>query len=150
MSISTRVIAHQKEKWGVFRRFVFPVVVHEFSQGEVTSPIRLLVISEESEVCFYPLVVALRLPIGAGVICRGDVLLNPQSPTQLFDELGGKSRISITYDLAGEAVVSDYDLQKYLCGFFGRDGFVTGYKVRHLCTALVRDGEYGVVPLGQG
>ena len=53
------MITHQKEEWGVPRCFVFPVVVCKLGQREVSSPICLLVVSEEPEVRFYPLVVPL-------------------------------------------------------------------------------------------
>ena len=50
MPISTRVITHQKEERGVLRRFALPVVVRKLGQGEVSGPVRLLVVREEPEI----------------------------------------------------------------------------------------------------
>ena len=72
------MITHQQEKGGILCRLVLPVVMRKFGQGKVGGPIRLLVVSVESEVRFYPLIISLGLSVSTWVVCRGDILLNPQ------------------------------------------------------------------------
>ena len=104
-------------------------------------------VSEEPEICFYPLIVPLRLSVGPRVVCGGDVLLDPQSAAQFLDELGGKPWIPVAYNFVGQPIVSDYDLKERARGFFGHNGLVAGHEVCHFCAALVHDGEYGVIPI---
>ena len=110
MPISTGVIPHQKEKRGVLHCFVPPIVVCKFGQGEMSGPIGLLVVSKEPEVGLHPLIVPLGLSVHPGVVRRGDVLLDSQGVAQFLNELGGESRVSVTYDFVRESVSSDYGL----------------------------------------
>ena len=113
-------------------------------------PVILLVVSEEPKIGLHPLIISFRLPIGSRVIRRRDILLYPQGATELLDEPRGKLQISIAYDFVGESVSLDYSFEEHACGFFCHDGLIAWYEVCHLGTALVHDGEYGVVPVRRG
>ena len=47
MAISMRMIAHQKEKRGLFCCFALPVIVIEFCHWEISHPVVLLVVHKE-------------------------------------------------------------------------------------------------------
>ena len=57
MSISTRVIPHQKEKRGVLHRFTLPIVVCELCYWKISGPVGLLVVHKKVQVCLHPLVI---------------------------------------------------------------------------------------------
>ena len=144
------MIAHQKEERSVLRGFVLPAIVCKFGQGEVVGPVGLLMVGEEPEIRFYPLIVPLRLSIGPWVIHRRDVLLNPQCAAQFLDEPGGESWISVAYDFAREPIASNYDFEEHLRSSFRRNGLIAWHKMCHFCTPLVCDREYGVVSVERG
>ena len=138
MPISTRVISHQKEKGGVLCCFVLPVVMCELGQREVCGPVRLLVISKESEVGLHPLIISFGLSVRPRVVRRGDVLLNSQRTAQFLDEFRHESWIPVAYDFVRESVSSHYHFEKRARGPFHRDSLVTGAHVAPMFVVLRR------------
>ena len=101
------MISHQEEKGGVSGGLALPIVVSKFGYWEISSPIVLLMISKEMQVCLHPLIVLFRLPIGSGVVGQRYVLLNSQNATQFLCELRCETRVSITDDLVWETIVAE-------------------------------------------
>ena len=66
--ISTRVISHQKVERSLPCSFTFSIVMSEFCHRQISGPVILLMVNEESEVGLNPLVVALQLPVCSGVV----------------------------------------------------------------------------------
>ena len=122
--ISTRVIAHQKVEGGLPHGFTLPAVVSKFHHRQIVDPIVLLVVDEELEVGFNPLVVLLQLSICPGVIHCGNVLCNSQYVTHLLGELGCEPRVSVTYNFAGESKASKHLGYEQGHGSFCCDGFI--------------------------
>ena len=71
-------------------------------------PVILLVVDNESEVGFDPLVVLFGLPICSGMISSGNVLCNPQYVAHFSGKLGCESGVSVTDNLVRESKVSEY------------------------------------------
>ena len=57
--ISTRVISHQKVERRLPCSFAFPIIMSKFCHRQISSPVVLLMVNEELEVCLHPLVVTL-------------------------------------------------------------------------------------------
>jgi len=75
-------------------------------------PVILLVVNEEPEVSFYPLVVPFRLPIGTGVVGGRDVLGDTKDPADLLGKLGREARVPIADNLPRESVLAEYILDE--------------------------------------
>jgi len=110
MSISTRMITHQKEERGLLHCFASPIVVSELCDREISCPVVLLMVDKEMQIGLHPLIIPFQLSIGSRMICGGYVLLDSQGATQFSDELRCESRIPVAYNFIGESVSSNYDL----------------------------------------
>ena len=101
LPISVRIIAHQKEEWGLPCRITGPIVVRELRHQQPACPIILFVVSNEPQECLDPLVRVFRLTVGSGMVCCGYVLLYAHHLAQLSREFRCESRILIADDFAG-------------------------------------------------
>ena len=77
MSISTRMITHQKEERGLLHCFASPIVVSELCDREISCPVVLLMVDKEMQIGLHPLIVAFQLSIHPGMIHRQNILLDP-------------------------------------------------------------------------
>jgi hypothetical protein len=95
------MISHQEEERGLPGGLAPPVVVCELCEREILRPVVLLMVDEEPEIRFYPLVISFRLSIRSRVVGGRDVLLYGEQTTQLPCESGCEPWISVAYYFGG-------------------------------------------------
>ena len=100
MSISTRMITHQKEERGLLHCFASPIVVSELCDREISCPVVLLMVDKEMQIGLHPLIVAFRLSISLRVGCCRNVLLDAQGPAQFFSKPRHEPWVSVTDTLS--------------------------------------------------
>ena len=104
-------------------------------------PVILLVVNEEPEISFYPLVVPFRLSIGTGVVGGRDVLGNTEDPADFLGKFRREARVPITDNLPRESILAEYILDEEPGRFFCRDSLIAGYEQRRFSTVVISDCE---------
>ena len=84
--------------------FMFSGVVSKFSYREICCPVSLLSICELSQVCFNPLIHVFALSICPRMKHSAKVLFDPHGFAQCFDKVSSESRVSVRYDVFGDAI----------------------------------------------
>ena len=142
-------VAHDEFKGGFGGGRIRPGVVYVLSKGKPSVPSGLVVVDEDAEVLFKPLVRSFGLAVGLGVIGGTYVLRDIKDAAKLLRETGRKSGISVRDDLAGSAIVWKDMLDVKIGNSGGGSRFVAGNENGGFRAVMVGNGEDAVEAVGE-
>ena len=146
--VGSRGVAHDQFEGGFGSGRVRPGVVYILSEWEPLMPSSLMVVDENAEVLFEPLIRVFRLAVSLGVVGGAYVLFDIEDAAKFLREMGGEAGISVHDDLAGSAVVREDVLDIKVSNSGGGGRFVAGNENGRFRAVVICNGEDAIKAIG--